>query len=121
MTTLYLRLGGRENIERFTYVIFDLMRHDDILAEELDRIDHPWVIDRLNSLLVFIFGGSPFYEGASIRSDFRALLASDHHYNRFACHFQTALQANAIDATLRREAQAVIELVRDYVLERQLA
>ena len=120
MTTLYLRLGGRQSIERFTYVIFDMMRHDDIIAEELDRIDHAWVIDRVNSLLVFIFGGSPFYEGRSIRSDFRTLLATDHHYTRFADHFQTALQANGIEPPLREEAQAVIELVRDYVLERQL-
>ncbi|MDJ0929907.1 hypothetical protein [Breoghania sp.] len=97
------------------------MRHDDILAEELDRIDHSWVHDRLNSLLVFIFEGSPFYEGDSIRSDFKSLLETDHHYNRFANHFQTTLHASRIAPTLRQEAQAVIELVRDYMLERQLA
>ncbi len=121
MTTLYLRLGGREKMRRFALILLNQMSHDDILAEELDKIERSWLADRLESLLVFVFGGSPYYEGGSIRRDFQALLTSDHHYSRFATHFQTALQAHSVDQALCNESQAVIELMRDYVLERQLA
>ncbi len=121
MTTLYLRLGGREKMRRFALILLNQMSHDDILAEELDRIERSWLADRLESLLVFVFGGSPYYEGNSIRRDFQPLLTTDHHYNRFANHFHTALQAHSVEPGLCNESQAVIELMRDYVLERQLA
>lgn len=121
MNTLHVRLGGREKVERFALIIFDLMSHDDILAETLDRMDHRLVVERLSALLIFAFAGSPFYEGQRLRTDFKDVLAADAHYDRFTDHFATALQATGTDPELRRDALEAIERMRDYVRGRQLA
>lgn len=121
MGTLYVRLGGRDTMHRIARIVFEQMRHDDILAETLDRIDHPVLMERLRHLLVFTFGGSPYYEGRSLRSDFAALLADDPHYDRFAHYFETALHAIGVENGMRSEAVAVIELMRDFMLNRQMA
>lgn len=121
MTTLYLRLGGRASMSRLAKITYTHMSHDEILAEPLDRIDAETAIDRLTSLLVFSFGGSPYYEGQSLRSDFAYLLSDAFHYDRFAAHVEASLRIVGVSTARLREAMSVIELLRDFMLQRQVA
>lgn len=121
MDTLYWDLGGISAVRTTANALYDLLCQDALLAKRANAIDKAELTDRLEAFLTFTFGGSPYYEGHSLRTDYAALLVSDADFDRFCRHVPTALNAVNATSVAHDAATTAIEHMRDFVLNKRIA
>lgn len=121
MTTLYLGLGGIAAMRNAASLLYDLLCADAELTARAEKINERDLKLRLEAFLTFTFGGSPYYEGDSLRTDYEALLLSDGDFDRFCAHILATLEALNASTDAREDATMVVEQMRDFVLNKPVA
>lgn len=121
MTTLYLELGGISAMKKAARALLGLLCNDGDLGNQAIAHDADELLPHLEAFLTFTFGGSPYYEGSSLRTDFDRLLSTDSQFDRFCTLVGDALDVIHASDVHREEAVMVAEQMRDFVLNRPVA
>ncbi|AXS40902.1 hypothetical protein [Breoghania sp. L-A4] len=121
MATLYFELGGLPAMRTTAHALYDHLREDAQFADRAARIGKSELVGRLEAFLTFTFGGSPYYEGQSLRTDYKILLQSDQEFDRFCNLIPAALHSVRASLAARDDAITAIEQMRNVVLDKPVA
>lgn len=119
--TLYFELGGISAMRKTAQTLRELLCRVPALEKRTKSFDCKELTTRLEAVLTFTFGGSPYYEGQSLRTDFRDLLVSDEDFDLFCGLVPVALDAISATRAAKEEAQFSIEQMRDFMLNKPVA
>lgn len=114
--TLYLRLGGRPAIEAAVGTLLRRLREDSLFNEQPHAQQRLCPREGLAEFLVYIFAGSPTYEGRALGEAHGGLFLNNARYDRFVDHLVSIFSEDGGNARLAIETRYVLERVRPFVL-----
>ncbi|MBA5777968.1 hypothetical protein H2509_12625 [Stappia sp. F7233] len=114
--TLYLRLGGRPAIEAAVSSLLRRLREDSLFAGQPHSPLRTCPREGLTEFLVYIFAGSPTYEGRALGEAHGGLFLDTPRYDRFVDHLVSIFSNDGTNARIAIEARYVLERVRPFVL-----
>lgn len=122
MNTLFERLGGEPAVEATVDKFYIRVIEDSRLNHFFDGIDMKKQRDHQAAFLRFIFGGSAYYRGLSLRTAHEKLVEElgleDEHFDAVFKHLVLTLQELNVADDLIQEVGKNLESVRSYILNK---
>jgi hypothetical protein len=118
--TLYLKLGGRPAIEEAAKRLQRRLRHDPAFREPVASAPDNHRTD-LSEFLIFLSGGSPFYDGTPIGKILAPLCPSDEAFDLFVDHLATVLIGNDRPVQVEAQLRLLMEHIRPYAVDSEVS
>ena len=122
MSTLFERLGGEPAVEAAVEKFYTRIMEDSRINHFFAGIDMKKQREHQRAFLIFVFGGSNYYRGLSLRRAHEKLVEKfglrDEHFDAVAEHLVSTLQELNIADDLIQEVGKIVESVRTYILNK---
>jgi hemoglobin len=112
MSTLFEKLGGRDNVELAVDKFYDRILSDDRIKHFFDGVDMHQQRAHQRAFLTYAFGGTSHYDGRHLREAHQKLVTekglSSEHFNAVAEDLIATLQEMGVSQELIDEVAAIV-------------
>ena len=120
MSTLFERLGGDSAVEAVVDKFYIRVMEDNRINYFFAEIDMKKQREHLKYFLMFAFGGSPYYQGRSLRTAHQKLVERfglrSEHFDVVFEHLVSTLQDLSIADDLIQEVGKILRNAQSYIL-----
>lgn len=122
MSTLFERLGGESTVETAVDKFYIRVMEDSRINHFFAGTDMKKQREQQKAFLIFVFGGSAYYRGLSLRKAHQKLVEQfglrDEHFDAIFEHLVSTLKELGVADDLIREVGKTVKSIKGYILNK---